>query len=81
MPAHPTASGAGGHRPPAILRRSRAVARGPEVRCHAGVALLFMAIVVMVIAVSVWEWYLIVSRRKPAVLAESPFVASALVTE
>jgi hypothetical protein len=37
--------------------------------------------VVMVIVVSIREWYLIVRRRKPAVLAESPFVPSALATE
>ena len=50
-------------------------------RLDAAVALLFMAIVVMVIVVSLREWYLILRRRKPAVLAESPFVPSALATE
>jgi carbon starvation protein len=50
-------------------------------RLDAAVALLFMAIVVMVIVASIREWYLILSRRKPAVLAESPFVPSALATE
>ncbi|HEX6560281.1 MAG TPA: carbon starvation CstA 5TM domain-containing protein, partial [Longimicrobiales bacterium] len=42
----------------------------------AAVALIFMAVVVLVIAASIREWLLILSRRKPATVFESPFVAS-----
>jgi carbon starvation protein len=47
-------------------------------RLDAGVALVFMAVVVLVLAVSVREWVMILSRRKPAVMREAPFVPSAL---
>jgi carbon starvation protein len=50
-------------------------------RLDAAVAILFMAVVVMILLVSFREWYLILRRRKPAVLAESPFVPSTLATE
>lgn len=46
-------------------------------RLDAVVALAFMAVVVMVLVVSVVQWVLILSRRRPAVLTETPFVASA----
>ncbi|SOD03033.1 carbon starvation protein [bacterium JGI 053] len=46
-------------------------------RMDAGVALVFMAVVVMVLVASVTQWTLILSRRRPAVLMETPFVATA----
>jgi len=46
-------------------------------RLDAAVALVFMAVVVMVLVASIHQWSLIISRRKPAVLTETPFVASA----
>ncbi|HEX8903966.1 MAG TPA: carbon starvation CstA family protein, partial [Longimicrobiaceae bacterium] len=46
-------------------------------RMDAIVALVFMAVVVMVLAASITQWLLILSRRRPAVLTETPFVASA----
>jgi carbon starvation protein len=46
-------------------------------RMDAVVALVFMAVVVMVLAASITQWILILSRRRPAVLTETPFVASA----
>jgi len=46
-------------------------------RLDAAVALLFMAVVVLVLAASIREWVLVLQRRKPAVVAETPFVASA----
>jgi carbon starvation protein len=48
-------------------------------RLDAVVALAFMAVAVLVIVVSVREWLLVLRHRKPAVLPEAPFVASALV--
>jgi carbon starvation protein len=50
-------------------------------RLDAAVAVLFMAVVVMVIAASMREWYLVLSRRKPARVAETPFVQTALATD
>jgi carbon starvation protein len=47
-------------------------------RLDAVVALAFMAVAVLVIVVSVREWLLVLRHRKPAVLREAPFVASAL---
>jgi len=41
------------------------------------VALLFMTVVVMLLAVSIREWWLVLSKRKPAVVHETPFVESA----
>ena len=49
-------------------------------RLDAVVAIVFMLVVVLVIAASVREWVLVISRRKPAVLYEAPFVASQLAT-
>jgi carbon starvation protein len=46
-------------------------------RMDAVVALVFMAVVVMVLVASITQWTLILSRRRPAVLTEAPFVASA----
>jgi carbon starvation protein len=47
-------------------------------RLDAVVALAFMAVAVLVIVVSAREWLLVLRHRKPAVLREAPFVASAL---
>ncbi len=44
---------------------------------NAVVALVFMAVVVMVLIASITQWTLILSRRRPPVMTETPFVASA----
>ncbi|HWK88499.1 MAG TPA: carbon starvation CstA 5TM domain-containing protein, partial [Longimicrobium sp.] len=44
----------------------------------AGVALVFMAVAVLVILVSLREWTLLLLKRKPAVMSETPFVATNL---
>ncbi|HEY0303902.1 MAG TPA: carbon starvation CstA family protein, partial [Longimicrobiales bacterium] len=49
-------------------------------RLDAVVASVFMAVVVLVIAASVREWVLVLSRRKPAVVFEAPYVTSQLAT-
>ena len=41
------------------------------------VALLFMAVVALLIVVSLREWWLVLSRRKAATVNETPFVESA----
>ncbi len=48
-------------------------------RLNAGVALLFMTVVALVVIASVREWWMVLSRRKPAVVSESPYVETALV--
>ena len=47
-------------------------------RLDAGIALFFMAIVVVVLVASMREWFLIASRRKTPVMTETPFVESRL---
>jgi carbon starvation protein len=47
-------------------------------RLDAVVALIFMSVVIVVIAASLREWYMILSRRKAAVMQEAPFMPSAL---
>jgi hypothetical protein len=47
-------------------------------RLDAVVALVFMGVAVMVIAVSIREWILLVRKRKPMVMHEAPFVPSTL---
>ena len=47
-------------------------------RLDAVVALVFMAVAAMVIAVSLREWILLVRKRKPAVMHEAPFVPTQL---
>ncbi len=47
-------------------------------RLDAGVALVFMAVAVLVIAASLREWVLVLSGRKAAVLREAPYVPSRL---
>ncbi len=48
-------------------------------RLDASVALIFMAVVVLVLVASIREWLLVLSKRKPAVVLEAPFVQSELV--
>jgi carbon starvation protein len=48
-------------------------------RLNAIVALFFMAVVAMLVFTSVREWWLVLSRRKPAMVHEAPFVPTALV--
>jgi carbon starvation protein len=40
------------------------------------VALLFMAVVALLIVVSMREWWLVLSKRKPAAVSEAPYVES-----
>jgi carbon starvation protein len=49
-------------------------------RLDASLALVFMAVVVMVIAASVWEWFLVLSKRKLPRMSETPFVQTALAS-
>jgi carbon starvation protein len=46
-------------------------------RLDAALALSFMAVVVLVIAASAREWWLVLSRRKVAVVHEAAYVESA----
>jgi carbon starvation protein len=48
-------------------------------RLNTFVALLFMAVVALLVIVSVREWWLIGSKRKPATVHEAPYVESAYV--
>ena len=41
-------------------------------RLNTGVALLFMSVVALLVVVSIREWWLVLSKRKPAVVHESP---------
>jgi carbon starvation protein len=58
-------------------------ARGTQLlfndRLDAAVALLFMSVTVLVIVASAREWFLVLTRRRPAVAKESPFVETAYV--
>ncbi len=47
-------------------------------RLNTGVSLFFMAVVGLLIVASAREWWLVLSKRKPAVVHEAPFVQSAL---
>jgi carbon starvation protein len=47
-------------------------------RLDAVIALIFMAVVALVIVVSVREWLFVLMRKKPAVVFEAPFVQSEL---
>ena len=46
-------------------------------RLNTFVALLFMAVVALVVAVSVREWWMILLKRKPAGINEAPYVETA----
>jgi carbon starvation protein len=48
-------------------------------RLNTFVALLFMSVVALVVAASVREWWLVLSRRKAARVNEAPFVESVLM--
>ncbi|MGN6391129.1 MAG: carbon starvation CstA family protein [Gemmatimonadales bacterium] len=48
-------------------------------RLDAVVALAFMIVTVLVVAASAREWLLVLTRRRPAVVSESPFVETAYV--
>ena len=48
-------------------------------RLNAAVALFFMMVVAMLVFTSAREWWLVLSRRKPAVVHEAPFVPTASV--
>jgi carbon starvation protein len=48
-------------------------------RLNAVMALFFMSVVAMLVFTSAREWWLVLSRRKPAVIHEAPFVATTLV--
>jgi len=47
-------------------------------RLNAAVALFFMTVVAMLVFTSAREWWLVLSRRKPAVVHEAPFVPTTL---
>jgi carbon starvation protein len=49
-------------------------------RLDAALAVAFMAVVVVVIIASAREWWLVLSKRKPATVNEAPFVESAYAT-
>ena len=49
-------------------------------RLDAALALVFMSVVVVVIVASAREWWLVLSKRKPADVHEAPFVESAYAT-
>jgi len=49
-------------------------------RLNTFVALLFMTVVGVLIITSLREWWLVLSRRKPALVHEAPFVESAYAT-
>jgi carbon starvation protein len=49
-------------------------------RLDAALALGFMAVVVLVIAASAREWWLVLSKRKEPRVTETPFVQSAYAT-
>ncbi len=45
-------------------------------RLNTFMALLFMSVVALLLVVSIREWWLVLSRRKPATVHETPFVES-----
>jgi len=49
-------------------------------RLDAGIALLFMAVVALLVVTSAWEWWLVLSGRKQPVVHEAPYVESAYAT-
>ena len=49
-------------------------------RLNTFMALLFMSVVALLIVVSIREWWLVLSRRKPAVTKETPFIERAYAT-
>ena len=49
-------------------------------RLNTVVALLFMAVVALVVAASVREWWLVLQKRKPAQVHEAPYVETAFAS-
>src|SRR5437879_862940 len=45
----------------------------------AGITLFFMAVVAMLVITSAREWWLVLSRRKPAMVHEAPYIPTTLV--
>jgi carbon starvation protein len=45
----------------------------------AGITLFFMAVVAMLVITSAREWWLVLSKRKPAVIHEAPYTPTTLV--
>ena len=43
------------------------------------ITLFFMAVVAMLVVTSAREWWLVLSRRKPATVHEAPYVETALI--
>jgi carbon starvation protein len=67
--------------------RTMATSASPEAarlifndRLDAALAVAFMAVVVVVIVASAREWWLVLSKRKPAGVNEAPYVESAYAT-
>ena len=50
-------------------------------RLNAVVALFFMAVVAMLVFTSAREWWLVLSKRKPATMHETPFVPTTLALD
>ncbi|HYR31338.1 MAG TPA: hypothetical protein VEO93_05410, partial [Gemmatimonadales bacterium] len=49
-------------------------------RLNTFVALLFMTIVTVLIVTSLWEWWLVLSHRKTAIVHEAPYVEAGYAT-
>jgi carbon starvation protein len=66
-----------------VAAGSMAAAHGARLvfndRLDAAVALAFMTVTVLVVAASAREWVLVLTRRRPAMAKESPFVETAYV--
>jgi carbon starvation protein len=50
-------------------------------RLNTFMALLFMSVVALLLVVSIREWWLVLSKRKPATVNETPFVESAYAAQ
>lgn len=48
-------------------------------RLDAAVAAFFLVSVIVILAASAYEWFAVITKRKPAKTSESPYVATALV--
>ena len=49
-------------------------------RLNAVVASIFMAVVALVVAASLYEWYMVLTKKRPAVLREAPAMPTAYAT-
>jgi carbon starvation protein len=45
----------------------------------AGLTLFFMAVVAMLVVTSAREWWLVLSKRKPAVVHEAPYIPTTMI--